>query len=157
MPRRSKKVRGKKPRLEPGLSVEDFTDYYWFKDQLIELARELGLPTHGYKPELSARIERRLRGLPSVEDAKPRRSRSVRDSDRPLTRDTPVVNYKSDAKTRAFFKSEIGPEFHFTYHVNQYRLYGWSSATIRLAGALEESPDDLPRAFLEEVRGNVRG
>ena len=39
-----------------------------------------------------------------------------------MHRDTPVVNYKSDRKTREFFKSQIGPEFHFTYHVNQYRL-----------------------------------
>ena len=39
-----------------------------------------------------------------------------------MTRDTPVVHYKSDAKTREFFKSLIGPEFHFTYYVNQFRL-----------------------------------
>ena len=39
-----------------------------------------------------------------------------------MTRDTPVVSYYSDAKTREFFKSQIGPEFHFTYHVNQFRL-----------------------------------
>jgi hypothetical protein len=32
------------------------------------------------------------------------------------------VNYKSDAKTRALFEKMIGPHFHFTYHLNQYRL-----------------------------------
>ena len=117
-----KKAAAHKPKLEPGMSVSDFTGYYWLKDELVELARRLGLPTHGYKPELSARIERRLRGLKDRPDAKPQRSEGPRDSDKPLHRTTPVVNYKSDAKTRAFFKSQIGPEFHFTYHVNQFRL-----------------------------------
>lgn len=111
-----------KPKLAPGLNVADFTDYYWLKADLIKFAKQLGLATYGNKPTLSARIERRLRGLPDNLELKPQRAKGSRDSDRPLTRDTPVVNYKSDAKTREFFTSQIGPEFHFTYHVNQFRL-----------------------------------
>ena len=45
-----------------------------------------------------------------------------RDSDRELRRSTRVVNYKSDDRTRAFFEAQIGPHFHFTYRLNQYRL-----------------------------------
>jgi SAP domain-containing new25/Domain of unknown function (DUF6434) len=117
-----KEAAGRKPKLEPEMSVADFTDYYWLKADLVNFAKKLGLPTHGYKPELSARIERRLRGLKDLPDSRPQKAQGPRDSDKPLRRDTPVVNYKSDAKTRAFFKSQIGPEFHFTYHVNQFRL-----------------------------------
>jgi hypothetical protein len=117
-----KRTAQRKPKLGPMMSVADFKGYYWLKADLIEFAKRLGLPTHGYKPELSARIERRLRGLSDRPKSKPRRPRGPRDSDKPLRRDTPVVTYKSDAKTRAFFKSQIGPEFHFTYHVNQFRL-----------------------------------
>ena len=110
-----------KPALRPGISVTEYRAYYWMKDDLIVFARQLGLPTHGYKPELSARIDRRLRGI--SETAEPeRKSKGPRDSDQPLQRDSPVINYKSDDKTRAFFKSQIGPEFHFTYLLNQYRL-----------------------------------
>ena len=122
MPTKKRGTAAEKPTLEPGMSVDDFTAYYWLKEELTELARQLDLPTHGYKPELSERIERRLRGLPARPEKKTRKTKPGRDSDKPLTRDTPVVHFKSDAKTRAFFKSEIGPEFHFTYHVNQYRL-----------------------------------
>lgn len=104
------------------MSVADYKGSYWLKEELIQLARKMGLPTHGYKPELSARIERRLRGLSDRTATKPPRSGGVRDSDKPLTLKTPVVNFNSDAKTRAFFKAQIGPRFHFTYHVNQYRL-----------------------------------
>lgn len=108
------------PRLEVGMSVRDFDARYWMKDDLIAFARAEGLPTHGYKPEVVARIRRHLLGeAPAAEPV--RENRSSRDSDRPLTRDTPVVNFKSDQKTRAFFKSQIGAEFHFTYHVNKFR------------------------------------
>ncbi len=103
------------------MRLEDYRSYYWMKSDLIDFARELGLPTHGYKPELSIRIERRLRGLPDQAESTPKKSKE-RDSDRPLRRETPVVNYYSDAKTRAFFRAQIGPEFHFTYYLNQYRL-----------------------------------
>jgi hypothetical protein len=103
------------------MSLSDFRDCYWMKDDLIAFARRLGVPTHGYKPELVARIERRLRGQPDPQEP-PKRRKAGRDSDKPITRRTRVVNYKSDDRTRAFFEKEIGPHFHFTYHVNQYRL-----------------------------------
>jgi len=112
----------RKPVLHAGLTPQEFQSYYWMKDQLVAFARSLGLATHGYKPELSARIERKLCGLQDL--AGPRRvsTARARDSDSPLTRKTRVANYKSDAGTRAFFKQQIGPNFHFTYHLNQYRL-----------------------------------
>jgi hypothetical protein len=34
----------------------------------------------------------------------------------------PVVRYMSDAKTRGFLESQIGPGIHFTCRLNQYRL-----------------------------------
>ena len=111
-----------KPRLEQGISVADFNAFYWLKAELLIFAKQLGLPTHGTKPELRTRIERQLRGLPRGAESESRSAKTGRDSDKPLTLNTPVINYKSDAKTRAFFESQIGPEFHFTYHLNQYRL-----------------------------------
>ena len=120
--KRARKDEDGRPSLHPGMSAEDYKSYYWMTDDLTKFARQLGLPTHGYKPELSARIERRLRGLPDLTHRRGKQAKGPRDSDRPLTRDTRVVNYKSDEKTREFFKSQIGPAFHFTYHLNQYRL-----------------------------------
>lgn len=117
----SERHRSDRPDLSAEMSVEDYRDHYYLKNELTAFARKLGLATHGDKPQLSARIERRLQGLPN-EQGKKSSPRGPRDSDRPLTRDTPVVHYKNDARTRAFFERETGPEFHFTYHVNQYRL-----------------------------------
>ena len=111
-----------KPILRPGMTVAEYRAYYWMKDDLVRFARQLGLPTHGYKPELSTRIDRRLQGISESAEPQRKQSKGPRDSDKPIRRDTPVINYKSDDKTRGFFKSQIGPEFHFTYLLNQYRL-----------------------------------
>src|SRR6266851_2826440 len=83
----------------PGKGVTEYRAYYWMKDDLIRFARQLGLPTHGYKPELSARIDRRLRGLSESAEPQRKQSKSPRDSDKPLRRGSPVINYKSDDKT----------------------------------------------------------
>jgi hypothetical protein len=120
--------------VHPEMSATEYSAYYWMKADLVRFARQLGLSTHGHKPELSARIYRRLRGLP--ESSIPREQlKGSRDSDQPLRRSTPVVNYMSDDKTRAFFKSEIGPGFHFTYHLNQYRL---AHANLTYGDLIEE-------------------
>ena len=112
---------GRRPTLKPGMKIDDFRELYWMKADLVAFARRLGLVTHGYKPELVKRIERRLRGLADASE-RPRELSAPRDSERPLRRSTRVVNYKSDDKTRAFFTSHIGPHFHFTSRLNQYRL-----------------------------------
>lgn len=99
-----------------------FRDRYWLQTELVAFARALGISRRGNKPELTARIERRLGG--SVEESVPPRPKpaATRDSETPLSRDRTVVRYYSDAATRAFFEREIGPHFHFTYYLNQYRL-----------------------------------
>jgi hypothetical protein len=104
------------------MRVEDFAAYYWSMAELVAFAKRLGLPRHGQKPALNTRIERRLRGSRDRPMSARKRAIGPRDSNKPLRRETRVVNYKSDEKTRAFFKAQIGPEFHFTYHLNQFRL-----------------------------------
>jgi hypothetical protein len=104
------------------MNLTEFRAYYRMKADLVRFAQQIELPTHGYKPELVARIERRLQGLRALKESAPEPSNTPRDSDKPLRRDTPVVRYMSDEKTRAFFEAEIGPGFHFTYRLNQYRL-----------------------------------
>ena len=110
-----------KPALRREISVADFKSYYWSMADVTRFARRLGLSPQGNKPDLSARIERRLRGLPDERPVQ-QRSKGPRDSDKALRPETPVVNYKSDDATREFFQRNIGPHFHFTYHLNQYRL-----------------------------------
>ena len=124
-----------KPALGRGISVADFKAYYWSMADLTDFAKLLGLSSHGNKPDLSARIERRLRGLPDEQSLQQSGSTGPRDSDNTLRPETPVVNYKSDDRTRAFFKRYIGPHFQFTYHLNQYRL---ANANLTYADLIRE-------------------
>ena len=120
--KRSGKDTTRRPTLHAEMSLADFKAYYWMRADLAGFARQLGLATHGYKPDLSARIERRLRGMPDAPAQGHTKAKGTRDSDRQLRRNTRVINYKSDDKTREFFRSQIGPDFHFTYYLNQHRL-----------------------------------
>jgi hypothetical protein len=116
----TRRDRATRPPLTPDLPVGDFRDNYWTVAELKDFAKRLDVPATGPKPELTERIERRLLGLPD-RPPPPRRTGRRRDSERPLTRDTPVVEYRSDEATRAFFEREIGPHFRFSYHLNQFR------------------------------------
>ena len=109
-----------RPKLTMDIAIDAFDSFYWMKDELIAFARSEGLRTDGYKPQLTDRIRRHLLGKPSLPEPVAA-DRGRRDSDGPLTRDTLVVIFKSDEKTRAFFKAELGPEFHFTYKMNKFR------------------------------------
>lgn len=127
-----------RPALAPGMSVADFRSYYWRKDELVRFARRLGLSTRGHKPALGMRIERRLRGAADGTEQEGKSVKGLRDSGRPLSRETRVVHYKSDTRTRAFFQSEIGPEFHFTYHLNQWRLTREDTGNLTYGDLIDE-------------------
>lgn len=49
-----------RPPLSAGLAVEEFDARDWRKDELITLARTLGIPSWGKKPALMARVRRQL-------------------------------------------------------------------------------------------------
>lgn len=109
-----------RPPLTADLSPVTFLEFYWWKDELTRFCVEHGIPATGRKLEIRYRVEMFLR-TGRVERPAPRAAaKGGRDSDGELTLETPVVNFKSDKKTREFFKSVIGPHFHFTAHLNQF-------------------------------------
>ena len=116
-----------RPSLSADMKIADLRNYYWLKEELVVFARQLGISANGKKLEILARIEIFLNtgqtGKPEVrqEDAaRTIRKQKKRDSDAPLTLDTPMINFKSDQATRQFFESVIGPHFHFTAHMGDF-------------------------------------
>ena len=47
-------------------------------------------------------------------------AKKTRDSEKPITRKTKVVNYKNDAATRIFFVKQIGRRFYFIDYLRQF-------------------------------------
>ncbi|SOD99168.1 DUF6434 domain-containing protein [Spirosoma fluviale] len=107
----------KRPPLTRATPVNDFLDYYWLKEELIDFCARHGLKTSGGKIEITGRIAHFLQtGRPPVEQARSRAS-SYSADDQPLVvmMDAPITkNYNSGERVRGFFKSVIGPHFHFT-------------------------------------------
>ncbi|HBG39836.1 MAG TPA: hypothetical protein DDW85_00310 [Porphyromonadaceae bacterium] len=110
-----------KPPLNEQLSIQDFRDFYWLKEELIAFCRTAGLSTRGAKKELAERIASYLQMGAIPTEVRQRRNDSHFDWKRaPLSLDTQITdNYKNTENVRAFFIKEIGPHFRFnTYFMN---------------------------------------
>ncbi|MCC2328540.1 DUF6434 domain-containing protein [Bacillus wiedmannii] len=116
-----------RPPLSTSISVEDFLDYYWLKEELQDFCRSVGLSTAGGKIEITERIAKYLRtgvkekyvtrNATSVRSSSPSNSVSYGD----LTLDTVIKpGFKCTQNHRNFFKSVIGPKFHFSVELQDY-------------------------------------
>jgi hypothetical protein len=115
----------KRPRLSRAIDPKDLHRYYWLKAELVQFCHQLGIAGSGRKLEILKRIEVFLRTgktIPHERIALGARgpSPSQAPNGEALTLASPVVNFKSDQRTREFFESVIGPHFHFTAHLNQF-------------------------------------
>ena len=101
------------------ITLEDFRNKYWYKKDLVAFCREHCLPTQGGKEELALRIESFLETgeikLPKIISRK-----GPWDSESEITRETFVVNYRNDSKTRVFFEKEIGRKFKFNSYLRDF-------------------------------------
>jgi hypothetical protein len=96
--------------------VSDFKRKYWLCSELRVLCKKYDLPVSGVKADLTARIIRYLETGEIIHPV-PKIKYTFRDSDKEMALEAKVVNYKNDAKTRAFFKKQIGSHFHFNVHL----------------------------------------
>ncbi len=108
-----------KPKLNKQIDLIHFKNHYWLKAELINFCREQGIAATGSKKALEERIETFI-SLGIKTKALPKKETGDRDSKKPITRDTPVVNYKNDAATRQFFVEQIGPSFRFNAYLRQF-------------------------------------
>lgn len=109
----------KRPNLTKAIDPEVFKEFYWDKKELMSFCSAYGLSSKGGKIDLSRRIELFLR-TGEVENPEEIVRTGCWDSEKKLTRNTPVNNYKNDAKTKSFFQKEIGPHFHFNSYLRQF-------------------------------------
>ncbi|WP_010094681.1 DUF6434 domain-containing protein [Ornithinibacillus scapharcae] len=108
-----------RPNLTKDISVEDFRDFYWLKEELQAFCRENGISASGSKLELSSSIELFLR---TGEVLKPIRRPKVKkmEPQMDLSLDTVITeNHRCSQHVRAFFKTII-PKFHFSTYIQNY-------------------------------------
>lgn len=109
-----------RPNLTIDISVENFKDFYWLKEELQSFCRENGISASGSKIEISDRIEIFLRtGEIKKTIGKSKVNRKV-EPQVDLSLDTVITeNHRCSQNVRAFFKTVI-PKFHFSTYIQNY-------------------------------------
>jgi hypothetical protein len=124
-----------RPPLSSNLSGAELLRWYWLKDELVSLARQLGISTTGGKADLTNRLAAALDGE-SV--AAPKRRRASPPSARlsePLHPDTVIPpGQRCSQNLRAFFTQHVGRDFRFDAAMRDFIATG---AGQTLADALE--------------------
>ena len=105
-----------RPILDKNISLTDFNDFYWLKEELVKFCKENHIPSTGGKIEISDRIRSFIStGKVTQNKAKPVKKISSFDwSTEKLTVNTTITdNYKNGENVRSFFIQEIGKHFSF--------------------------------------------
>lgn len=105
-----------RPNLDRTISLSDFNDFYWLKQELIDFCKTVGITTTGGKIEISNRIRQYiLTGEVAKRETKKIKLKSKFNwSNEKLTRMTIITdNYKNGENVRRFFVQEIGSHFSF--------------------------------------------
>jgi hypothetical protein len=105
-----------KPNLDKNISLADFNDFYWLKEELVAFCKNVGISTLGGKIEISDRIRHYiLTGKTDRIELKKSKSKSKFDWNKEtLTVKTLITdNYKNGENVRNFFIQEVGSHFAF--------------------------------------------
>lgn len=105
-----------RPSLDRNISLADFNDFYWLKEELVDFCRKNGLKTMGGKMDLADRIRHFILTGEIVQNNETtvKAKSTFNWSSEKLTRDTIITdNYKNGENVRSFFIQEIGTHFSF--------------------------------------------
>ena len=112
-----------RPQLDTNISLKDFKDFYWLKQELIDFCKKYGINTTGGKIELAERISYFLttRKVPVILNQRTK-SKSNFDWNNEILTTTSYItdNYKNTENVRAFFTNEIGAHFSFNVKFNNF-------------------------------------
>ncbi len=110
-------MKKERPMLDEKISVQDFKDFYWLKEELIKFCRKNGISYVGGKIEITNRIIEYLE-TGKITKPKTKRQKKLPKPTKPLTLETVIgVDYRSYKEKKEFLQSIIGKQFHFTIHL----------------------------------------
>ncbi len=116
----------KRPPLNKQISVKDFKDFYWLKEELLTFCRSEGLPLKGSKIELANAIVLYLETGKKSKNIVIKTTSSFDWAKEVLTLDTIITdNYKNAENVRAFFVTQLGKGFKFNV-----QFMNWMKANV---------------------------
>lgn len=107
-----------RPSLTRMISVEEFEDWYWKKEELVVFCKHQSIPSGGSKPDLEIRIKAYLRGETLPKHEKQKTGKKIPDH---LTLDTLIEEgWSCNPKLGRFFKDHCGKSFRFNHAMRQF-------------------------------------
>ena len=90
-------------------TYEEFSQYYWYREELQKICKQLGIDASGMKAELNHNIEEYFMGNLIRKSAK-KTSASKKSDDIPLTLETSLIecNFRFSQRMRDFFSEQTG-------------------------------------------------
>ena len=113
----------KRPILNKEISLDDFEQFYWLKEELQLFCKRNGIHAYGPKIDIAKRIENFLKTGRKVKMSDKKSSNSISDKRdySNITINTKIgENYKSSEPLRDYFESIIGKQFKFTVVFQQF-------------------------------------
>ena len=101
----------KRPQFCQIKSFEEFSKYYWYREELQAICKQLGIDSSGMKLELNHNIEEYFKGnLIRKKQRKSASSSSPRMDSKPLTLETGLIdcNFCFSQRFREFFSAQTG-------------------------------------------------
>lgn len=100
----------KRPQFCQIKSFEEFSKYYWYREELQAICKQLGIDSSGMKLELNHNIEEYFKGNLIREKQRKTVSSSTQKTDVPLTLETSLIECKFcfSQSFRDFFSTQTG-------------------------------------------------
>ena len=114
----------KRPILDKYITINNFKDFYWLKEELILFCRKNEINTTGGKIEISERIVHFLKTNEKIIPKKIRKTSKFDWNKEKLTLKTTITdNYKNTENVRLFFTEQIGKHFKFNVKFMNWMKY----------------------------------
>ena len=104
-----------RPVLNKTISITDFENYYWLKEELVSFCKIVGISTNGCKMDLADRIKLYLKeGVITKQFLKVTSKSKFDWNNELLTTETKITdNYRNTENVRLFMIKQIGSHFRF--------------------------------------------
>ena len=139
-----------RPHLTLSLSAEEFEDWYWKKQELVDFCRQYSLPSSGNKPEIESRIKTYLSGLPLPPVSKPRKKGKMPTE---FTLQTKIgKGWSCNPQLGKFFKQHCGNSFRFNHAMRSFIHHQEGKTLAEAIQCYQDSiaPDSPPQPSLPQ-------
>ncbi|CUB38333.1 SAP domain-containing protein [Bacillus cereus] len=106
-----------RPAFDKRMSIQEFTQHYWYKEELKKICLECNISSHGTKAELERKIKEFLSGKTVVDSRQQNANMRKSVESNEITLETKLIpeGFKFNQKARDFFANYYNvPKFTFT-------------------------------------------